>query len=117
MTVVMVDDELQELFSETCSIFQVYFYKHLFGPDENGKISNDEHLTKKTVETLLNKILSTNKNENKCRVAEFAKKNATSLKTKLLEKVNKYFVNNVCKRYLNLYFTVFLGHDIHLEPR
>ena len=48
MTVVMVNDELQELYSETCGIFQRYFYKHLSNPDENSKILKNEHLTKKT---------------------------------------------------------------------
>ena len=32
-----------------------------------------------------------------------SQKNIISLKTKWLEKVNKYFINNICKRYLNLY--------------
>ena len=47
MTVVLVDDEFQELYSDTCGILQLYFYEHLFDPDENSKILNDEHLTKK----------------------------------------------------------------------
>ena len=62
MTVLMVDDELQELYSDTCGVFQLYFYKHLFDPDENSKILLDEHLTKKTVETLLNEIFTEDKN-------------------------------------------------------
>ena len=72
ITVVLVDDEIQEIYLDTCGIFQLYFYKNLFDPDENSKILNDEHLTKKTVETLLNEIFSTNKNENERKVAEFA---------------------------------------------
>ena len=47
MTVGLVDDEFQELYSDTCGILQLYFYEHLFDPDENSKILNDEHLTKK----------------------------------------------------------------------
>ena len=73
MTVVMVDDELQELYTDTCGVLQLYFYKYLFDPDENSKILLDEHLTKKTFETLLNEIFSKDKTENKCRVSEFAK--------------------------------------------
>ena len=69
--VVLVDDKIQEIYFDTCGLFQLYFYKNLFEPDENSKILNDEHLTKKTVETLLNKIFSTNKNKNECKVAEF----------------------------------------------
>ena len=47
MTVGLVDDEIQEIYSDTCGLFQLYFYKNLFDPDENSKILNDEHLTKK----------------------------------------------------------------------
>ena len=71
MTVVLVDDEIQDV-SKTCGLFQLYFYKNLFDPNENSKILNDEHLTKRTVETLLNEIFFTNKNENERKVAEFA---------------------------------------------
>ena len=73
MMVVLVDDKIQELYSDTCGLFQLYFYKNLFDPDENSKILNDEHLTKKTVKMLLNEIFLTNKNESKCNLAEFAK--------------------------------------------
>ena len=72
MTVVLVDDEIQEIYSDTCGIFQLYFDKNLFDPDENSKILNDEHSTQKTVKTLLNEIYSTNKNQNERKVAEFA---------------------------------------------
>ena len=79
MTVLMVDDELQELYSDTCGVFQLYFYKHLFDPDENSKILLDEHLTKKTVETLLNEIFTEDKNRNECRLSEFAKEHRISV--------------------------------------
>ena len=69
----MLVDEIQEIYLETCSLFQLYFYKNLFDPDENSKILNDEHLTKKTIKAMLNKIFSTNKKESKRKVTEFAK--------------------------------------------
>ena len=72
MTMVLVDDEIQEIYSDTCGLFQLYLYKNLFDPDENSNILNDEYLTKKTVETLLNEIFSRNKNKNKRKIAEFA---------------------------------------------
>ena len=71
MTVVLVHDEIEGIYLDTCGLFQLYFHKNLFDPDENSKILNDEHLTKKTVEMLLNKIFSTKKNENERKVAEF----------------------------------------------
>ena len=71
MTVVLVDDKIQEIYSNTCGLFQFYFYKNLFDNNENSKILNDEYLTKKTVRTLLNEIFLTNKNENERKGAEF----------------------------------------------
>ena len=38
-----------------------HFYRSLFEPSANSKLINDEFLTEQTVETLLNKIFSTNK--------------------------------------------------------
>ena len=72
MMVVMVNDELQEIYSDSCSLFQLYFYKNLFDSNENSKILNDKQLTKTTVATLLNEIISINKKGNKCKVVEFA---------------------------------------------
>ena len=46
----MVEDRLQDLKSSTCGIFQIYFYKKLFDPDENSEISGKEKVTEKTVE-------------------------------------------------------------------
>ena len=71
MTVVLVDNEIQEIYLDASGLFQLYFYKNLFDANENRKIVNDEHLTKKTFETLLNEIFSRNKNENQRKVAEF----------------------------------------------
>ena len=71
MTAVIVNDELQEIYSNSCSLFQLYFYINLFDPNDNSKILNDKQVTKTTVETMLNKIFSTNKKENQCKVAEF----------------------------------------------
>ena len=43
----MLVDEIQEIYSDNCSLYQLYFYKNLFDPDENSKILNDEHFKKK----------------------------------------------------------------------
>ena len=47
MTVTMMDDEAQELYSDTCGNFQLYFYKNLMDPDEKSKLLHDENLLKK----------------------------------------------------------------------
>ena len=61
--------------TDTCGIFQRYFYKNLFDPDSDSKILNDQFLTKKTVTTLLNEIFSTNKETNEEEMRLFAKDN------------------------------------------
>ena len=52
----MAEDRIQDLNSSTWGIFQLYFYNNLFNPNEKSKIQNDTKLTKKTIETLLNKL-------------------------------------------------------------
>ena len=73
-----VDDQLQELDSDTCGIFQLYFYTNLFAPLEESKIINDNKLSKTTIEKLLNEIFSLNKRENEKLVEEFAEENNIS---------------------------------------
>ena len=48
MKIVLLDDQLQELTTDTCGIFQSYFYKNLFEPSADSKIINDEFLRKQT---------------------------------------------------------------------
>ena len=43
----IVEDQLQELTTYTCGIFELYFYKNLFNPLSDNKITNDEFLLKK----------------------------------------------------------------------
>ena len=73
VNVCMVDDCLQDLNSDTCGIFQLYFYTNLFLPQPNSKIINNRHLTMKTIATLLNEIFVLDINENERRVEEFAR--------------------------------------------
>ena len=74
----MLDDQLQDLTTDTRAIFRLYFYKNLLDPVNNIKIIDDEFLTKKnqkTVATLLNEIFSTKKETNKEEMKLFAKNN------------------------------------------
>ena len=71
--VFMVDDCLQDLQSDTCGIFQLYFYTNLFLPRENSKIINNVKLTMKTISTLLNEVFTLDINENEERVENFSK--------------------------------------------
>ena len=75
MEIVLIDDHLQELTTDTCGIFQLYFYKNLFEPSADSKIINDEFLTKQTVATLLTEIFSRNKEGNEEKIQIFARNN------------------------------------------
>ena len=47
VSVNFVDDQLQKTETDTCGIFQLYFYVNLFNPVENSDIINDKTLTQK----------------------------------------------------------------------
>ena len=81
MKIILLDDQLQQLTTDTCGILQLYFYKNLFDPVSDSKIIDDEFLIniqtnkKKTVATLFNEIFSTNKETNEEQMKVFAKNN------------------------------------------
>ena len=52
----MVDDQLQNIKSDTCDLFQLYFYVNLFLPKEGSQIVSNRTLTLKTIKNLLNEI-------------------------------------------------------------
>ena len=66
-----IDDKLKKTETDTCGVFQLYFFVNLFNPDENNAIIEDKILTQKTTEKLLNEIFSTNKEENERKSADF----------------------------------------------
>ena len=73
VTVYSVDDQLQKLETDTCGIFQLYFYFNLFVPYENSSVLGDSKLTKRKVEKLLNAIFSLDRNQNEEEMERFAK--------------------------------------------
>ena len=68
-----VDDQLQKIETDTCGIFQLYFYYNLFIPFDNSSILKDTKLSKRTIEKLLNEIFSLDRNRNEEEVEMFAK--------------------------------------------
>ena len=69
----MVDDQLQKIETDTCGIFQLYFYYNLFVTFKNSSIVEDKKLSKKIVEKLLNEIFSLDRDQNEEIVEAFAK--------------------------------------------
>ena len=68
----LVDDQLQKIETDTCGMFQLYFYFNLFMPFENSSIINDKKLSKSTIEKLLNKIFSLDRSKNEVAIEKFA---------------------------------------------
>ena len=73
ITVHSVDDQLQKLETDTCGIFQLYFYFNLFMPFEDSSVLKDAKLSKRTVEKLLNEIFSLDRDRNEEQIEKFAK--------------------------------------------
>ena len=63
--ILILEHPVQEITSSTCGLFQLYFYKNIFDPDERSKIMNHETLNKKTIEQIMNEIFSTDVNQNR----------------------------------------------------
>ena len=73
MNILILENNVEDLLGSTCSLFQLYFYKNLFDPDEKSKILDHENLNKKIVETIINKIFSTDVDENEHIIKNFRK--------------------------------------------
>ena len=75
VTVFSLDDQLQKIETDTCGIFQIYFYYNLFNPFNNSSIIKDNVISKHTIQKLLNEILSLNQEQNEKVVTQFALEN------------------------------------------
>ena len=75
ITVFSLDDQLQKIETDTCGIFQIYFYYNLFNPFSDSSIIKDKVLTKHTIEKLLNEIFSLNQEQNEKVIEQFAQQN------------------------------------------
>ena len=75
ITVFSLDDQLQKIETDTCGIFQIYFYYNLFNPFSDSSIIKDKVLTKHTIEKLLNEIFSLNQEQNEKVIEQFAQEN------------------------------------------
>ena len=71
MNIVILENNLQELTSSTCGIFQLYFYKNLFDPSIRSTILEQKNLNTTTVQILLNEIFTSETQENERRIKLF----------------------------------------------
>ena len=71
MTIIIVEHLVQDITSSTCGLFQLYFYKNSFDPEENSKIINNEVLNKKTIEDIMTEIFSDDVEQNEKEIQNF----------------------------------------------
>ena len=71
MNILILEQPVKNLTSSNCGIFQLYFYKNLFDPDEKSKIINHENLNKHTIEVIFNEIFTTDLDENEHLITKF----------------------------------------------
>ena len=71
MSILILENPVQDLTSSTCEMFQLYFYKDLFDPDEKSKVIDHENLNKHAIEVILNEIFSTDVDENEHLIKKF----------------------------------------------
>ena len=72
INVLSVDDQLQRIDTDTCGIFQLYFYYNLFNPLKSSSIIENTSLGKSTIEKLLNEIFCLDQDINEKTVSKFA---------------------------------------------
>ena len=72
INVFTVDDQLQRIETDTCGIFQLYFYYNLFNPLKTSSIIESSSLGRNTIEKLLNEIFSLDQDANERTVSQFA---------------------------------------------
>ena len=60
---------------DICGMYQIYYYVNLFNTSENSSIIIKKILNKRTIEKLLNEILSSDRQENENRIEQFVKEN------------------------------------------
>ena len=75
VTVFSLDDQLQEIETDTCGIFQIYFYYNLFKPFIDSSIIRDNVISKHTIQKLLKEIFTLNKDQNEKVITQFALEN------------------------------------------
>ena len=71
MNLLILKNAIQEITTDTCGEFQLYFYKNLFDPDHQTKILNHQKLSKNTLENRINEIFSTDADESEYRITKF----------------------------------------------
>ena len=75
VTVFSLDDQLQKIETDTCGIFEIYFYYNLFNPFANSSIIKDSVISKHTIQKLLNEIFTLNQEQNEKVITQFALEN------------------------------------------
>ena len=72
MSIMILENTIQDIETSNCGQFQLYLYENLFDPDNESKIFNHRKLTKQTLQTIINEIFSTDIKENEYHMKKFS---------------------------------------------
>ena len=72
MSIMILENTIQDIETSNCGQFQLYLYENLFDPDNESKILNHRKLTKQTLQTIINEIFSTDIKENEYHMKKFS---------------------------------------------
>ena len=61
----MLEYPIQKIETSTCGPFQIYFSENLFFPNKISKLHNYKKVTSKAIETLLNELLTLDRDKNR----------------------------------------------------
>ena len=67
----VLQDPMQEIASDICGAFQIYFDEKLFFPENDSKIHEYKKLTKEAVQDLLNEIFSVDPRKNEQNIEQY----------------------------------------------
>ena len=71
MNILILENNVESITGSSCGEFQLYVSKNLFDPDEKSKILNHENVNKKTLQTIINEMFSTDVDENEHIIKNF----------------------------------------------
>ena len=72
----LIEDLVQNIGSDYNDVFQLYFYYHLFSPNNDSTILDHENLLRNIVKTLLNELFWLDQDDNKSVLNEHIKENS-----------------------------------------
>ena len=76
----LLEDPIQDITTDTCGLFQTYFYENLFLPDNESKIYKYKKRTKDAVQDLLNELFLVDSKKMKKKIGQYITQKGIDIK-------------------------------------